>query len=797
MLLSMRWLSDYVDIGDMNIIEFCEKITMSGSKVEEYKFESSDIANVVVGKIISVSKHPDADKLLICMLDIGKENPLQIVTGAQNVFEGAVVPVALHNSTIENGVCITKGKIRGVESEGMMCSLKELGLAVNDFPYAVEDGIFIIEEECKIGQSIKDAININDIIVELEITPNRPDCLSVIGVAREVSTTLNKPLKNFNNNIEKYQKAINTNELQVEIKDPNLCGRYSAVIVKDVTIKPSPRWIRERLRNSGIRPINNFVDITNYVMLEYGQPIHAFDFNKIAEKKLIIRKAKTGEKVKILDESEKLLDDDMLVIADTQKILAIAGVMGGHDSGISEQTKSVVFEIAKFNAQSIRHTSKKLALRSESSIRFEKGIDVESINKIYARIFELINMLGIGKVVSLVDIDYETREKKEIILDLEFIKKRLGIDISLEEVKKIFLNLGFSFNYDETKIIIPSWRSDINCLYDLSEEVARIYGYDKIPSKFSKLLINPIASLSPEQKFKRNLVDIISIQGFFEIKTFSFISSKSYDKIGLNENNKLRNSIKISNPFGDDTSIMRSTLIPSILECLAKNYNNRNLTCKLFELAKEYMKKDDNELPYEKDSLALGMYGKDYDFYILKGIIENIVEYFNIKNVEFVSLEDNEIFHPGRCADILIDDIQIGTIGQIHPTTIEKYDLPTYTFAASLDVDKLFYYVKTDKKYTPLPKFPSVVRDLSLICNKELPVAIIEKTIKSEIGEKLESISLVDIYTGNQIKEHKKSVCYSLILRSDERTLTDNDIDIIINKVLKTLSNIDVYIRNI
>lgn len=794
MLLSMKWLNNYVDVSDIDIKDFCNAMTMSGTKVENYRLESEEINNVVVGKIISVTKHPDADRLLICKVDVGSTEQIQIVTAAQNVFEGAVVPVALHKSTIAGGVSIKKGKLRGVLSEGMFCSLKELNLTLNDFPDAIEDGILIINDECKIGQDIKTALGIDDVIVDFEITPNRADCYSVIGLAREVAAVFNRPVKYYNKK-EYDSKQLNENVIKVDVKNVDLCSRYIIKIVKDVKIKPSPRWMRERLRSSGVKPINNIVDITNYVMLEYGQPIHAFDYDKISNHHLIVRNAIKGEKLELFDGSEKELNEEILVISDDSRPLSVAGIMGGTNSGISDDTKNVAFEIASFAAGFIRNASKNLAVRSESSSRFERGIDEESIPIVVNRICQLIFDLEAGKIEEgIFDVNNLKEQKHKINLDYGFINKCLGLSLDKEEIKNILAKLCISVKDDAA--IIPSWRSDLKEKADIVEEVARIYGYNKIESRRSNLAINDIASRTQKQKFDNKILDFMVSQGYYEVCTFSFVSPKYYDKINLDENNKLRNSIKILNPLGEDTSVMRTTAIPSMLEVIANNYNNQNLEGKFFEIAKEYFPSNDEEnLAIENNKLIIGIYGKKCDFYNLKFVIENLFDYLNLEKCKFVAQTDERTFHPGRCADIFVGGDKIGIIGQVHPKVIDNYQILSNVFVASLDVSKMFEKRICDYSYKPISKFPSVTRDISLICQKDIPVMVIEDLIKQGASSNLEKINLVDVYEGYQVEANKKSVCYSLKLRNLNKTLTDDDIDVIINNVLGKLKTIDVSIR--
>ena len=594
MNLSMKWLSDYVKI-EKPIREFCYDMTMSGSKVERYEIEGEEISNVVVGKILSVVSHENSDHLVVCQLEVGKDAPIQIVTGASNVKAGDIVPVALDGSTLPNGVKIRKGKLRGVESNGMLCSLGELGLTTHDFPYAIADGIFIIQEDCKIGEDIHTAVGINDTSVEFEITSNRPDCMSVLGLAREAHATFNVPL-NIKEPVFKGNSEDINSMLTVDVQNKELCPRYIAGIVKNVKIEPSPRWLRERLRASGVRPINNLVDITNYVMLEYGHPMHAFDLRYVEENKICIRNAKDGEGITTLDGTERKLSSEMLVIADAKKPIAVAGVMGGEYSGIMDDTTNVVFEAACFAGTSVRITAKKLGMRTDASARFEKGLDPQNALPALKRAFELVELLGAGEVVgSMIDKDYSDKTPKAVEFNVDWINGFLGTDISREDMVSYLTKLGFTVDSD--KVFAPSFRIDIECKSDIAEEVARIYGYNNIPSTLMRGVVQ--AKLTPVQKYQRKIEQSMLALGCNEITTYSFISPKFFDKIRLPQDSKLRKTVTITNPLGEDTSVMRTTTIPSMCEVLGRNYNNRNLSAKLYEIGNEYIPTEADKLPNE------------------------------------------------------------------------------------------------------------------------------------------------------------------------------------------------------
>jgi phenylalanyl-tRNA synthetase beta chain len=789
MNLSMKWLADYVDI-DVKPRDFAHALTMSGSKVEGYEIEGEEIKNVVVGKILEITPHPDADKLVVCKVDVAKEQPLQIVTGAKNVVVGALVPVALDGSTLPHGVKIKKGKLRGVVSEGMLCSLSELNLTKHDFPYAIEDGIFLIEENCKPGDDIHDAIGLNDTIVEFEITSNRPDCLSVLGLARETAATYNVPLHYHYPEVKGSGDDIK-NFVSVEVKNTTLCPRYIAKAVKNVKIGPSPRWMRERLRASGVRPINNLVDITNYVMLEYGQPLHAFDASFIQGKKIIVRNAHKDEKIQTLDGVDRVLNENMLVISDENRALAVAGVMGGEDSSIIDSTTTVIFESANFLGSSVRITSKNLGLRTDSSARFEKGLDPQNTLPAILRACELVELLGAGEVVDgIIDIDNSCKEPVKIKLECDWLNQFLGINLSSDEMIAILNKLGFAVEGD--MIIVPSFRTDVFHKADIAEEIARIYGYNNIPTTAIRGVAQ--GKLTKAQKFERIIHKTLQGAGCYEVSTYSFISPKYYDKINLPSDSPLRNCVVITNPLGEDTSVMRTTTLPSMLEVLSRNYNNRNPKFMGYEIGYEYIPTPDSELPNENPQATIGMYG-DCDFYQLKGIVEVMLDRLAIKDWDIHPVKDNPTFHPGRTAMITKDDVVLGILGEVHPQVLANYNIGTKAYLAKFDVNAMFNASNTEIQYKPLPKYPASTRDLSLLCDDELPIIEIEKVIKKAVGNILESVTLFDVYKGSQIAENKKSVSYSIIMRSPTQTLTDTEADAAIKRVLKALEKIGVTLR--
>ena len=795
MNLSMRWLNDYVK-ANMPIKDYCHALTMSGSKVEGYEVEGADISNVVVGKILSKGPHENADALFVCQVDAGKESPVQIVTNAKNVKEGDLVPVALDGAVLPEGK-IKKGKLRGVESFGMFCGLDTLGLTAHDFPYADPDGVLVIQEDCQIGEDIHSALGLDDTSVEFEITSNHPDCLSVTGLARETAATYNLPLnipvpsfKGIDGNIDEM--------LKVDVHNTEKCMRYCAGIVKNVKIEPSPRWMRERLRASGVRPINNFVDITNYVMLEYGQPMHAFDLRYVEGAHINVRNAAKGEKIVTLDGVERELTEEMLVIADDKKPVAVAGVMGGEYSGIMEDTTTVVFESAYFEPVQVRRTSKKLGLRTDASIRYEKGVDRLISMTCLERAFQLVEELGAGEVVrTVIDKDYTDKTPAAVEFNAEWINNFLGTDIAEADMIEYLTRLDFKV--ENGTVYAPSFRIDIECKADIAEEVARIYGYDKIPSTEFRGVAE--AELTPEQKFAKNLENNMVALGCYGIATFSFISPKHFDRLTLPAESKLRDAIKITNPLGEDTSIMRTTIIPSMLEILSTNYNNRNESAKLYEIGKEYIPTESGKLPNEPDRLAIGMYGGNVDFYDIKGIADTMLGKMGIRDVEYIRACDSDAFdeacamHPGRSAVVMKNDTVLGILGEVHPAVQKNYGIGTKTYVAKFNIPEMMKCAVTEVSYQPLPKFPAAARDLSVICDDEIPVAELEKAIKGAVGKILEKVTLFDVYKGEQIEKGKKSVSYSITMRSHDGTLTDEQADSAMKKVLKALSAIGAELR--
>lgn len=801
--LSMKWLSDYVDIGDMSIKDFCSGLTISGSKVERYDTEGSEISNVVVGKLLEVVPHENSDHLVVCKVDVGKGEPIQIVTGAPNVKAGDIVPVALDGSTLPGGVKIKKGKLRGVESNGMLCSLGELGLTTHDFPYAIADGIFLLQQEkncpeLKLGMDIKEAIGLNDTTVEFEITSNRPDCMSVIGLARETAATFDLPLKLNKPEVKGIGGSAKDFLKSVTISDKEKCSVYMAAVVRNVKIGMSPRWMRERLRASGVRPINNFVDITNYVMLEYGQPMHAFDIRFLNDASIDVRCAKNGEKITTLDGAERELTEDMLVIADAAKPVAVAGVMGGEYSGIMDDTVDVVFEAACFDGASVRTTAKALGMRTDASARFEKGLDPRMAEPALMRALELVETLGCGDVVSeVIKVSNGKNTQKSAPFDPEWINGFLGTDIPEEEMLSYLKKLDFTVK--DGVAYAPAYRVDIECKSDIAEEVARLYGYNRIP----KTVIRGVAKaqLTEKQKFERSISQAMAALGCYEITTYSFVSPKYFDKINLPADSKLRKTVTITNPLGEDTSVMRTTVIPSMCEVLARNYNNRNPEAYLFEIGSEYLPAPGRELPEEPARLAIGMYGKDADFFLLKGKIEALLAKLGLNGCEYEACSDTSVypeastFHPGRCAVVKKDGKIFGIFGELAPVVLENYGIGTKAYAAKLEIPEMMELSDGERVYKPLPRFPATTRDIAVVCDDGLSAASIEKTIKSAVGNTLESMELFDVYKGKQVGEGKKSLAFAISMRSHEGTLTDEQADAAMKRVIKELSKLGAELR--
>ena len=793
MILSKRWLKDYVDI-DVTDKEFADEMTLTGSKVESYGIEGEELRNIVVGRVEEIDRHPDADSLWVCQLNVGEEKNVQIVTSAQNLKVGDFVPVAMDGAVVSGGRKIEKGKLRGVESCGMMCSLGELGLTAHDFPYAVENGIFVLGDDCKreLGTDIREAIGLNDTVTEFEITSNRADCLSVIGLAREAAATFGKKLCVKKPEVKPGHGDVN-DLLTVRIDEPEKCYRYVGAVIENVRVKPSPRWMRERLRASGVRPINNIVDITNYVMLEYGQPMHAFDLRYLDGNSVIVRNAKYGEKITTLDGEERTLDPSMLVIADKNKPVAVAGVMGGEFSGIMDDTTTIVFESACFNGASVRKTAKALGMRTEASSRYEKELNPLSCRTCLDRALELVQLLDAGDIVNgTVDCDKTRKEQVVLDFDPDWVNSFIGIDVPADEQKRILEALEFEVR--DGRIYAPFFRNDIEHKADISEEIARFYGYGNIPDM-------PLAGVAKAKYTDAQLLDRLIDStllgcGLTEIATFSFVSPKTLDKICVPQDSRLRDFVVISNPLGEDTSVMRTTAIPSMLEVLSRNYNNRNEKAGLYEIATEYVSRGDKELPLENRTAVIGMYGEKTDFYTLKGIVEELLAKTGVETYDVEPVTDDPTFHPGRCARLTIAGENLATLGEIHPQAAENYGIGARAYVASVSVDCIAKFRTSEKTYTPLPRFPAISRDLAFVCRKKLTVLSLEKTIRNAAGAILEDIGLFDIYEGSQIPSGMKSVAFSLRFRSKERTLTDKEADEAVSRAIKALNELGIFLRS-
>ena len=783
MKLSREWLGEYTTIGAPDK-EYCDAMTLSGSKVEGWEVTGSEISRVVVGRVISMERHTNSDHMWVCKIDVGGERELQIVTGAQNVNIGDLVPVALDGSTLPGGKEIRTGKLRGELSEGMLCSLGELGLEQRDFPYAIEDGIFILEEDCVPGDDIREVCGLNDSVVEFEITNNRPDCLSVRGLARESACTFHTPLTFAEPTVTAGHGDIHE-KLSVEIKDAELCPRYTARMVKNIKIAPSPKWMRRRLRASGVRPINNIVDITNYVMLEYGQPMHAFDYACLHDGKIIVRRAEEGESLRTLDGNDHALTPGMLVIADPEGPVALAGVMGGANSEITDETTTIVFESANFLGHSIRKTAIALGMRTDASGRFEKGLDLFATVPAVDRACELVEMLGAGEVFDgTIDVLAKEPETTFIELDDKRINALLGTDIPREFMADTLTSLGFELNGNT--LTVPSWRGDCTMLADIAEECARFWGYDKIEATDIRGAATQ-GGYSEKTLFVRKLGTACRAMGYTEVMTYSFVSPSSLDKIKVPADSPLRDNYRILNPLGEDTSVMRTTALPSMLGVLSTNLSRRNMEAKLYEMATVYKKQPGKVLADERTVLTLGAYGGNVDFFALKGAVEALLCAARTPDVRFTADTETAAFHPGRCAAVWSGDTRLGTLGQIHPDVCAAYGLDGATYCAEIDVVLLHDLEGAEPVYTPLPRFPAITRDIAVVCDAAVPVGELTECIRKAEKNVLRGVKLFDVYTGVGIPEGKKSVAFSLTLRSDDGTLTDDHAEEAVRAVLDAL----------
>ena len=789
MLLSRKWLNEFVSV-DAADKDFAESMTLSGSKVEITSVEGEGIQNVVVGKILSLERHPNSDHMWICMVDVGKASPIQIVTGAQNLNVGDLVPAALDDSYLPGGVHITAGKLRGEDSNGMLCSLKELGLTVHEFPYAIEDGIFVLStdpdlaDKLTVGEDIRTAIGLDDHVVEFEITPNRPDCLSVIGLAREAAATYDRPLKLHEPVVKGGAEGSLADLLDVETEASDLVPRYTARMVRNVKIAPSPLWLRERLRANGVRPINNIVDITNYVMLEYGQPMHAFDYRYVKGGKIIVRRAQDGEELTTLDGNLRKLTSNMLVIADEHRAVGLAGVMGGENSEIVGDTVDVVFESANFDGTTIRKTALALGMRTEASAKYEKGLDPMNTFPAVQRACELVELLGAGEVVDgVIDILNYVPQPRVLVLEPEKINALLGTDIPKDEMVAILKKLDFTVDGDH--VVVPSWRGDVEGMADLAEEVARFHGYNKIPVTLMRGQTT-LGGFSKEEQLERTLGQACRSMGYSEIITYSFISPTWYDKIRWANDDARRNSFKIMNPLGEDTSIMRTTTLPSMLDILTRNYNYRNQNVQLYEVGRIYLPGGKDGLAVEKKMLTMGAYGST-DFFAMKGAVQAILKELRISGVQFRAETENPSYHPGRCAAVWCDDVCLGVFGQVHPLTARNFGVEEAMYCAELSLDALAQVKGPDPEYVPLPKFPAVTRDIAVVCTEGVTVGALEDCIRRGAKGLLKEVTLFDVYRGVGIPLGKKSVAFNLVLRADDRSLTAEEADADVKSILDAL----------
>ena len=791
MKLSREWLGEYTHIP-VSDKEYCDGMTMSGSKVEGWEITGSGICGVVVGRVESMARHENSDHMWVCQVDAGQGQRLQIVTGAQNVRPGDLVPVALDGSTLPGGVQIHTGRLRGELSQGMLCSLKELGLEQRDFPYAIEDGIFVLQEPCAPGDDIRTVCGLGDTVVDFEITNNRPDCLSVRGLARESAATFRTALSLPEPSVRGGGGEIR-DMLSVEIRDPELCPRYTARMVKNIRIQPSPAWMRRRLRASGVRPINNIVDITNYVMLEYGQPMHAFDYACLGQGKIVVRRAQEGETLQTLDGGLRALTPGMLVIADGDKPVGLAGVMGGANSEITENTATIVFESANFSGPSIRRTAIALGMRTDASGRFEKGLDPQGTVPAVDRACQLVELLGAGDVLDgIIDVVGIHPQAVQLPLEPERINALLGTDIPQPFMEQTLASLGFGL--EDGMITVPSWRGDCARCADIAEEIARFWGYDRIvPTQMKG--DTAMGGYTPRQLFLRQLGETCRAMGFYEVMTYSFVSPSSWDRIGLAPDSPLRRAIGILNPLGEDTSVMRTTSLPSMLGVLATNLSHRNLAGRFYELATVY-RESDGPLADERPVLTLGAYGEGEDFFRLKGCLEALLRAVRVKDVRFQAEREDPSWHPGRCAAVYAGPVRLGILGQIHPRVCGQYGLDRNTLCALLDVNSLLDVRSGDPSYEPLPRFPAIVRDIAVVCRQDVSVGQLTDCIRSAGGSTLRDVRFFDVYTGAGIPQGKKSVAFSLTLRSDDATLTDEHAEETVQAILAALRDrLDAVIR--
>ncbi len=802
---SLSWIKAYVPGLDVTAGEYTDAMTLSGTKVEGYEILDADLDKIVIGQIDRIEKHPDADKLIVCQVNVGNET-VQIVTGAKNVHEGDKVPVVLAGgrvagghepgSRVAGGVKIKKGKLRGIESSGMMCSIEELGSDRSMYPEAPEEGIYIFPEDADVGASAVEALGLNDVVFEYEITSNRVDCFSVVGIAREAAATFGQdfqpPVVTPTGNAEDVNDYI-----KVSVRNDDLCPRYCARVVKNIKIGPSPKWMQRRLASVGIRPINNLVDITNYVMEEYGQPMHAYDLDTIAGREIIVRNAGKGEKFTTLDGQEREMDESVLMICDGEKSIGIAGIMGGENSMITDDVKTMLFEAACFDGTNIRRSSKKIGLRTDASGKFEKGLDPNNAQAAIDRACQLVEELGAGEVVGgIVDVYGKKREPVRVPFDAEEINRLLGTDISKEEMLGYFQKIGLTFDEEKSEVIAPTFRQDLFRLADLAEEVARFYGYDNIPTTLPTGEATT-GKLSFKLRVEEIARDIAEFCGFSQGMTYSFESPKVFDRLRIPKDSPLRRTVEIMNPLGEDYSIMRTTSLNGMLTSLATNYNRRNKNVRLYELGNIYLPKELplKELPEERMQFTLGMYG-DGDFFSMKGVVEEFFEKIGLHKKEVYDPKSGRPYlHPGRQADIIYDGVAVGYLGEIHPDVADAYGIGTRAYIAVLDMPEIVGRASFDRKYTGIARYPSVTRDISMVMPKEILVGQVEEVIEKKGGAYLESYALFDLYEGAQIKAGYKSVAYSIVFRAKDKTLEDGEVTEAMGRILKALDGMGIELR--
>ena len=804
MKTSLSWIKEYVPDLDVQPQEYMDAMTLSGSKAEGYEKLDADLDKIVIGQIVKIEPHPDADKLVICQVDIGTET-IQIVTGAPNVFEGAKVPVVLDGGRVagghdgsrtEGGIKIKKGKLRGIPSNGMMCSIEELGSSRDYYPAAPENGLYIMPEDAVVGESAIKALGLDDVVVEYEITSNRVDCFSVLGIAREAAATFGKefvpPVVTETGNSEDVNDYI-----KVSIEDTDLCSRYCARVVKNIKIAPSPEWMQHRLAAHGIRPINNIVDITNYVMEEYGQPMHAYDMDTIANNEIIVRRAKKDEPFVTLDGQERTLDESILMICDGEKPVGLAGIMGGENSMITDNVSTMLFEAACFDGTNIRLSSKKVGLRTDASAKFEKGLDPNNAIDAINRACQLIEELGAGEVVGgVVDVYPNVKTGRRIKLDAAWINKLLGTDISEETMIGYLKKIDLGFDEETKEVIVPSWRQDLERDADIAEEVARFFGYANIPTTLPKGEATT-GKLSFKLRVEEVVREVAQFCGFSQGMCYSFESPKVFDKLLISEDSKMRQAVVISNPLGEDFSIMRTTSLNGMLTSLSTNFNRRNKDVRLYELGNIYLPKQIpvTELPEERMQLTLGMYG-DGDFFTMKGVVEEILDNteLNLKP-EYDPNAGLPFLHPGRQANIVYDGTVIGYLGEVHPTVAVNYSIKERVYVAVLDMNEITARASFDKKYEGIAKYPAVSRDLSMVVPKSILAGDIEKVFDQRGGHILESYKLFDVYEGAQIKHGYKSLAYTLSFRAKDRTLEEADITKVMTKIMNGLADLGIDLR--